>query len=165
MISIRAATRADVPGIVACLADAFVPYRNEYTDGAWRDTVVTEETMAGRLETMSVVVALDPHGTVVGTIGYRVLPGGEGHLRGMAVRPPWHGRGVAESLLDWAEAALSAEGCTKVTLNTTLPLVRALRFWEKHGYGPAGRVSDFHGMEITEMVKHLPRGSRGRAGR
>jgi N-acetylglutamate synthase-like GNAT family acetyltransferase len=42
-----------------------------------------------------VVVATSKSGEVVGTIAYKVLEGGEGHLRGMAVHPEWHGTGLA----------------------------------------------------------------------
>jgi ribosomal protein S18 acetylase RimI-like enzyme len=42
-----------------------------------------------------------------------------------------------------------------VTLDTTRPLQRAIRFYERHGYRQTGRVSDFYGMELIEYAKEL----------
>jgi GNAT superfamily N-acetyltransferase len=78
---------------------------------------------------------------------------GEGHLRGMAVRSEWHGAGAAQALLEHAESELRAQGCWRVTLDTTLPLERAMRFYEKNGYRRSGRVTDFFGMRLIEYEK------------
>jgi GNAT superfamily N-acetyltransferase len=71
------------------------------------------------------------------------------------VHPDYQGRGVAGELLIAAEEELRAEGCTRVTLDTTTPLVRARRFYEKHGYATSGRVTDFFGMPLVEYEKYL----------
>ena len=73
----------------------------------------------------------------------------------MAVLPAHAGTGVAEQLLTAAERALRERGCVRVSLDTTEPLRRAIRFYEKHGYRPSGRVSDFFGMPLVEYVKEL----------
>ena len=73
----------------------------------------------------------------------------------MAVLPAWQGAGVAALLLDAAERELRDKGCSLVTLDTTEPLERATRFYEKHGYRPSGRVSEFYGMPLFEYVKVL----------
>lgn len=81
--------------------------------------------------------------------------GAEGHLRGVAVSPEWQGSGVATALLRAAENELRTNGCTFVTLDTTAPLKRATRFYEKHGFSASGRVSDFFGMPLYEYAKPL----------
>ena len=48
------------------------------------------------------------------------------------------------------------KGCSLVTLDTTEPLERATRFYEKHGYRLSGRVSEFFGMPLFEYVKVRP---------
>ena len=73
----------------------------------------------------------------------------------MAVLPAWQGAGVAALLLDAAERELRAQHCSRVTLDTTEPLQRATRFYEKHGYRASGRVSDFFGMPLYEYAKVL----------
>ena len=152
--TVRRATREDADAILGCLAAAFAPYRDGYTPAAFEDTVLEPETLERRLAAMTVFVAAI-ESDVVGTIAAGVVGGGEGHIRGMAVLPGWQGRGMADALLAAAEADLRARGCDRVTLDTTRPLARAMRFYEAHGYRASGRVSDFFGMELLEYVKPL----------
>lgn len=152
---IRRAREVDADGILRCLGEAFEPYRSQYTPHAYTDTVLTPETIRTRLETTSVFVAVGEGGEVVGTIGGSDLGGGEGHIRGMAVMPALHGQGVAARLLEAVEDELRALGCTIATLDTTEPLRRAARFYERHGYRASGRVTDFYGMPIFEYLKPL----------
>jgi GNAT superfamily N-acetyltransferase len=154
-ITIRRAFVTDASGILACLRIAFEPYRDEYTTGAFADTVLTPETMQDRLARMSVFVAVTADGQIVGTIACSVIDASEGHLRGMAVLPEWQGRGIAERLLQSAEAELAGKRCSWVTLDTTEPLRRAMGFYEKHGYVASGRTTDFFGMVLHEYVKEL----------
>jgi ribosomal protein S18 acetylase RimI-like enzyme len=154
-ISVRKATAADAGAILGCLASAFEPYRARYTPGAYLDTVLTAETIARRLESMQVLVAVAAAEQVIGTIACAMSDGTEGHLRGMAVQPKWQGRGAAERLLRAAEAELLSRGCGRITLDTTEPLQRATRFYEQHGYRRSGRITDFFGMPLHEYVKDL----------
>ena len=104
---------------------------------------------------MSVFVATDSAGEVVGTVGCAGVAGGKGRVRGMAVLPGWQGRGVGWRLLLAAEEELREKGCRRVTLDTTAPLARAGRFYESHGYSATGRVADFFGMPLFEYAKGL----------
>ena len=153
--AIRPAVLKDVPAILACLRAAFVPYRKRYTPAAYLDTVLTTDTIGARLLSMSVLVAVTPARAIVGTIASEVLRPGEGHLRGMAVRPESQGKGVAVGLLQAVEQELLEKGCWRVTLDTTLPLVRAIGFYERHGFTASGRVQDFFGMPLYEYAKVL----------
>ncbi|HMK28676.1 MAG TPA: GNAT family N-acetyltransferase [Terriglobales bacterium] len=152
---VRRAGERDAEGILACLGAAFEPYREFYSREAFQDTTLTGETVHSRLQNMKVFVAQDASGEVIGTIGCQVVDCEEGHLRGMAVRSAWQGRGVAEQLLRVAESELRARGCQRVTLDTTAPLKRAMRFYERNGYRPSGKVGDYHGMPLFEYVKAL----------
>jgi GNAT superfamily N-acetyltransferase len=153
---IRQAAEADLAGVSTCLAEAFEPYRDRYTPAGFTDTVLTVETARRRLLQMTILVA-DANGSIVGTIGYRAGANGEGHLRGMAVLPSAQGNGVAAKLLAAAEAGLRAHGCTRVTLDTTMPLERAIAFYQHHGYAPTGVIGDFYGMALVEYEKTLVR--------
>lgn len=104
---------------------------------------------------MAVFVAKDASGRVVGTIACQSVGGGEGHLRGMAVLPEQRGTGVAQYLLEAAEQELWRAGCKLATLDTTAPLKRAIRFYEKNGYRATGRVQEFFGMPLYEYSKGL----------
>jgi GNAT superfamily N-acetyltransferase len=152
-IKIRPANSADADAILQCLAAAFASHRAEYTPAAFADTVLSAETVQIRLEQMHVLVAT-VSGNVVGTVS-GVCGAVEGHLRGMAVFPEWRGHGVAAKLLAAIETWLASQGCERITLDTTLPLKTAMKFYEKHGYQHSGRVAEFFGMPLLEYVKHL----------
>ncbi len=151
--TIREAGSGDAAGILECLSEAFAAYRSLYSAGAYADTVLTADTLKQRMGEMTVLAAIAPDGSAIGTIALNGEPGGEGHLRGMAVRAAWHGHGVAARLLEEAEARLRMRGCRRVTLDTTEPLRRAIAFYRKHGYEPTGRAQDFFGMRLLEYAK------------
>ena len=138
-----------------CLAAAFEAYKKDYSPPAFADTVLTDETVHVRLQQMHVLVAT-VFGNVVGTIAAAWHPEiKEGHLRGMAVLPEWHGGGVAAKLLAAIEAWLLSRRCKRITLDTTLPLAAAMKFYEKHGYHRSGNIGDFFGMPLIEYGKNL----------
>ena len=155
VIAIRRARADDAGPILDCLRLAFEPYRNQYTPGGFADTVLDRGTLERRLAEMTVLVATCEAGEIVGSIGFAAVSSAEGHIRGMAVRPEWQGRGVAGRLLAAAEEELRAKGCGRVSLDTTAPLDRAVRFYERNGYRASGKVADFFGMALFEYVKHL----------
>jgi ribosomal protein S18 acetylase RimI-like enzyme len=154
-ISIRRATNNDAPEILACLRAAFAPYRDFYTPEGFLDTVLTPETLQDRLAHMQVFVAETSSGQIAGTIACQVIGQGEGHLRGMAVLPTCQGSGIAAQLLAHAEAELRRQNCTCITLDTTAPLERAMRFYEKCGFHRSGKIRDFFGMPLFEFHKRL----------
>jgi len=71
------------------------------------------------------------------------------------VLPAWRGSGLAAKLLHAIEAWLETNGCSRITLDTTLPLAAAMKFYEKNRYWRSGKVSDFFGMPLLEYVKEL----------
>ena len=150
---IRAAAAADIDGVLACLAAAFEPYRTQYSPEGFADTVLNRNTLETRMRQMRVLVAISD-GAVVGTIAW-AAHAGEGHLRGMAVLPEFQGTTVAAALLQEAEREIRNQGCSRVTLDTTQPLQRAIGFYTRHGFAPSGRITDFFGMPLYEYVKPL----------
>lgn len=158
-VRIRVATNADVDAVHDCLVVAFERYRKDYTAAGFLDTVPAGDDLAKRMGSMTLLVAEQPAGRIVGTIAYQAVGGGEGHLRGMAVLPPFQGTGVAAALLAAAEEGLRATGCSYVTLDTTQPLERAIRFYERLGYRPTGVVADFHGMPLYEYARPIVEGA------
>ena len=153
--SIRNATDNDAAGILDCLRLAFEPYRSSYTSGAYEDTIRTADTISERLSAMQVYVAVTDTNQVIGTIACSPINEKEGHLRGMAVLPQWQSSGVAKALLKTAETALAALGCSIITLDTTAPLERAIRLYQRNGYHPTGRVTDFFGMPLYQYAKPI----------
>jgi GNAT superfamily N-acetyltransferase len=157
MMAVRLAGARDAAGILACLQSAFEPYRREYTDAAFKDTVLTPDTLRERMASMSVFVA-DDGGMIVGTVAIAALDPDEGHLRGMAVLPDWQNRGVASRLLRRALDDLAVRGCHRATLDTTAPLTDAARFYESRGFSRTGTVRDFFGMPLYEYSSVLDAG-------
>ncbi len=153
--AIRKARASDAPAILDCLREAFEPYRGSYTPEAFADTVLTLETLQRRFVTMDVFVAISAAGEIVGTIACSSSDSAEGYLRGMAIRVAWQGLGVAAALLRSVEIELLARGCSRITLDTTRPLQRAMRFYENQGFRQSGQVTDFFGMPLIEYVKIL----------
>ena len=154
-ISIRRARLSDTEGILSCLREAFEPFRELYTREGFLDTVLTLETIRERMAEMTIFVAVNGDSEIVGTVACGVVTPEEGHIRGMAVRPAWHGHGIAQQLLDAAEAELRRSNRRCVTLDTTEPLKRAIRFYEKNGFRPTGKIADFFGMRLFEYEKSL----------
>lgn len=154
MALIRRARLSDVEEIAACLRASFEPYRKSYTAPAFQDTVPDESAIAARLATMALFVAEDADGSIVGTIGGSANQEA-GHIRGMAVLPRAQGMGVAARLLEAVEDELRERGCSAITLDTTIPLARAIRFYERSGYRATGRIADFFGMPLHEYRKNL----------
>ena len=159
---IRKARLEDAGEILACLAGAFAPYRVSYSPAGFADTVLTERALRQRFREMTVLVAVDQSGEVIGTIAYKVAERGHGHVRGMAVGPPWQGSGVAKSLLDRAESDLRKLRCNIMTLGTTKPLERAIRFYEKNGFHATGEMSVFFGMDLVSYRKDIGRSKTDR---
>jgi predicted N-acetyltransferase YhbS len=154
-LRIRVATPRDIPGILECLRRSFEPYRTEYTPDAFLDTVLTPESARERLRSMTVLVAVDRSNAILGTIAWMAVSPSEAHLRGLAVAPPHHGEGVGASLLAGALNQIRQAGHRRVTLDTTTPLEVARRFYERAGFRPSGKVSDFFGMPLIEYFLEL----------
>jgi GNAT superfamily N-acetyltransferase len=126
-----------------------------YTPAGFHDTVLDITALRERMQQMCILVAC-ARDEIIGTVAGAVAASGEGHLRGMAVSPVYQGAGIAVRLLETIEDWLKDQGCTRVTLDTTHPLLTAMKFYEKHGYSQSGRVSDFFGMPLVEYRKDLP---------
>ena len=154
-ITVQRATFQHADCILECLRSAFAPYQHHYSAAGYEDTTLTRESLLRRLDDMTVFVALDLSERVLGTIACNVMGQAEGHLRGMAVRPECQAHGIADQLLQRAESELVSQNCSRITLDTTEPLQRAMRFYERHGYVRSGVLRDFFGMPLIEYVKVL----------
>jgi GNAT superfamily N-acetyltransferase len=165
IIAIRKARAQEAGGIRRCLSSAFEPFRSQYTRGAFEDTVPAVEAIRERMDHMTVYIAVAGTREIVGTVACEV-EGIEGHVRGMAVQPPWQGHGIADRLLRAIESDLAAAGCLRMSLDTTDPLQRAISFYRRNGFVASGKVADFFGMPLYEYVKALSDSSnaRGRMG-
>ena len=154
MIVVRYARDTDASGLLGCLRDAFEPYRRDYSEAGFHDTILDAGMLRARMTQMSVFVAARD-GAIVGTVATTVLGDGEGHIRGMAVAPSCHREGIGRRLLRRALDDLTAGGCDRATLDTTVPLATAARFYEAAGFSRTGRIGDFFGMPLHEHMMPL----------
>ena len=159
-VRIRIAVEADLPGILSCLHSAFEPYRQAYTPVAWTATVLTLPTARRRLRSMTVWVAVDRDGQVLGTIAAKATTSDHAHLRGMAVLPDYQEKGIASALLDSAIAHARKEGQRCVTLETTEPLERASQFYLRRGFRRSGRTRRWGGMRLIGFERIIATRSR-----
>jgi ribosomal protein S18 acetylase RimI-like enzyme len=104
-----------------------------------------EEWLAG--EDAFALVAVDPAGTAVGYAMTRIdggsptwQTGRTGDLETLAVLPGARSHGLGSRLLDAVYAELKARDVHALTLYAVPGNVDALRFYERHGFGPAGVV-------------------------
>jgi predicted N-acetyltransferase YhbS len=154
MAVIRHARAGDAAGILRCLHQAFEPFRREYTDAAFHDTVLDADTLRARMSRMATFVA-ERDGEVIGTIAASKVDAERGHLRGMAVLPSCAGSGLGRRLLRRAVDELTVAGCRRATLNTTAPLARARGLYESAGFARTGGSADFFGMPLQEYAAPL----------
>lgn len=141
--------------LLECLHSAFAPYRTDYSPGAFRDTTLTPASAHRRLRTMNVWAVVDRGGRVLATLSWVRESPGTAHLRGMAVLPSWQGTGLAQQLLDRVIVEIEREGIGGIALDTTRPLRRAARFYERNGFRRSGRVRDYFGMPLIEYRRDL----------
>lgn len=135
----RAAVRADVPAIVALLADdelgADREAVSEEVDAAyWR----AFDALDG--DPRNTVIVAESAGTVVGTMQLIVIPSlsrrGTQRLEieGVRVASTHRGAGLGRRMIGWAVEEARAQGCTLVQLTTDKRRVDARRFYESLGF-------------------------------
>ncbi|MFW9872633.1 MAG: GNAT family N-acetyltransferase [Candidatus Thorarchaeota archaeon] len=153
---IRKAQPPDARGIHEVILAAFEQYRNYYSIEGFTDTVMSEEIALERMKEMTIYIAIDGNGKIIGTIGWKKVSKKEGHIRGMAVLPDRQGKNSpAAELMQIVEDDAQSQGCSFLTLDTTAPLQRAQNFYRKHGFKKTGKTSDFYGSLVYEFAKKI----------
>lgn len=97
---------------------------------------------AGRAAQAELLVAVDGHGALVGTVTF-TLPGtpwaeisrpGEAEFRMLAVAPEARGRGVGSTLARWCVDRARDQGCTAVALSSLDQMHAAHRIYARMGF-------------------------------
>lgn len=138
-VAIRPAREADLPAIVAMLADDPLgaqrednrdPLPQPYYD-AFRD-------IAAQRGNLVLVAELD--GQIVGCLQFTAIPGltrrgmKRGQIEGVRIASGWRGRGIGEQLVRQAIALAREQGCGLVQLTTDNTRPDAHRFYEGLGF-------------------------------
>jgi ribosomal protein S18 acetylase RimI-like enzyme len=139
-ITLRRATREDVPAMVAMLADdALGGPRETLSDPLPASYYVGFDAVQANASLM-LMVAQDDRGDVVGCFQLCFLPGisSRGATRALIedvrVASRCRGQGIGEIMLRWAIAEAKARGCVVFELLTHHTRVDAQRFYERLGF-------------------------------
>ena len=134
-ITIRAATREDVPAIIALVNQAFQV--EDFLEGTRTDATRMENT----LKTGEFLVATDAEEKISGAV-YVELHGKRGYFGMLAVDPALQGRGLGRALIEAAENRCRTLGCSYMdikvlSLRSSLP-----EYYRRFGYVQTG-VEEF----------------------
>jgi ribosomal protein S18 acetylase RimI-like enzyme len=136
---VRRATLADVPVLVALLADDPLGAAREST----ADGLAPYERAFAQVDAdpAHLLVVLQEGDDVLGTLQLTFLPGlsRRGALRAqleaVRIRADRRGRGLGEAMIRWALAEARRRGCATVQLTTDRSRTGAHRFYERLGFG------------------------------
>ncbi|MBW6399015.1 GNAT family N-acetyltransferase [Roseomonas sp. HJA6] len=141
----RRAVAADVPAIVALLADDVLgAAREQPGDPAYDAAFAAIETDPNQL-----LAVAEQDGAVVGCLQLTFLPGlshrgvWRGQIESVRVAAGRRGSGLGRRFLGWAVEQCRARGCAMVQLTTSNSRTEARRFYESLGF-----VASHQGMKL-----------------
>lgn len=137
----RRATRADLPAIVALLADDTLGVGREDASLPLNAAYLSAFEAIERDENQFLAVA-EQDGALLGCLHLTFLPGisrlgaWRGQVESVRVAAAARGSGLGRRMLEWAAETARARGCTLVQLTTDKTRPEAHRFYESLGYQP-----------------------------
>jgi GNAT superfamily N-acetyltransferase len=141
-MTVRRATRADLPAIVRLLFDdPLGRTREEYRDPLPEGYVRAFERIDADPRVELVVVELD--GAIVGTLQLMFLPhltrggGTRAQVEAVRIDGRYRNRGLGGELMRWAIERARAEGCGLMQLTTNVARADAHRFYKRLGFVPS----------------------------
>ncbi|MFF4758785.1 GNAT family N-acetyltransferase [Streptomyces sp. NPDC001292] len=136
-LAIRAAVAADVPAIVAMLADDPLGARRESPDDLAPYLAALERLCADPHQHLVVAVR---ESRVVGTLQLTIIPGlsrrgsTRSIIEGVRIHADERGSGLGTRLIEWAVDTSRREGCQLVQLTSDRTRSDAHRFYERLGF-------------------------------
>jgi ribosomal protein S18 acetylase RimI-like enzyme len=137
MLTFRDAAPADIPAIVAMLADDALGARRE---GAPDDPGYAAAFAAIAADPNERLIVAERDGAVIGTLQLGFIPGlsrrgaWRGQIEGVRVAVGARGQGVGEAMIRWAVAESRRRGCAMVQLTTDRSRADAHRFYARLGF-------------------------------
>lgn len=154
-VRVRLAVSDDAATVADLIYEAFVPFRSEYTDGAFEYTTPKADAIRPRFEEGPIWIA-ELDGDAVGTVSG--LPDGERfYIRSMAIKPSVQRGGIGQKLLDALESHAREAGFERLYLYTTYVLPGAKHLYEKNGFYVLRETApeEWYDMGGLEMEKDL----------
>ncbi len=137
VVRLRAVGAADAPRLTEILAD---PEVAEWW-GRWDLERVQTELIARDDRDLTVVLAIEADGEVIGLIQYLEEEDPEYRSAGIdiSVHPDWHHRGLgADALRTLARYLINERGHHRLTIDPDADNARAIRSYERVGFRPVG---------------------------
>ncbi|CAL9470811.1 GNAT family N-acetyltransferase [Streptomyces sp. NPDC050585] len=136
-LEIRRATSADIPAIVAMLADDPLGAQRESPDDLFPYQAAFERVAADPNQHLVVAVR---EGQVIGTLHLTVIPGlsrrgaTRALIEAVRIHADARGTGLGTQLFEWAIAESRRQNCVLVQLTSDVTRTDAHRFYERLGF-------------------------------
>ena len=146
-VRFREAVRADLPAVVAMLADDLL---GQTRDRAVVDEVYERAFAAVTEDPRNELIVADDGGEVVAVLQVTYIPGLGRHgaeralVESVRVRADRRGQGTGAALMAWVVDRARARGCALVQLTTDKRRTDARRFYERLGF-----VASHEGMKLV----------------
>lgn len=138
-LAIRPAREADLPAIVALLADdPLGAMREENADPLPQAYLAAFRDLAAQRD--NVLLVAETAGEIVGCLQFTAIAGlarrgmKRGQIEGVRVASGWRGRGIGERMVRYAIDRARDEGCGLLQLTTDNTRPDAHRFYETLGF-------------------------------
>ena len=138
-VTFRRATRADLPAVVAMLADDMLGQAREVVSEPL-DPRYLAGFAAIEANGQDMLAVAEQDGRVVGCLQLTFLPGishlgaWRGQVEGVRVASGVRGSGIGRQMLEWAIGQCRARGCASVQLTTNEARTDAQRFYKSLGF-------------------------------
>ncbi|GHJ43880.1 GNAT family acetyltransferase [Catellatospora sp. TT07R-123] len=142
----REATRADLPAVIALLADDVLGKARDFAEV---DDAYEHAFAAIEADPRNLLIVADDGGEVVGCFQITYIPGLGRHgaerslIEAVRVRADRRGHGLGAQMMQWAIDQARARGCALVQLTTDKSRLDAHRFYERLGF-----VASHEGMKL-----------------
>ena len=133
--SIRVASVADVPAIVALVNVAF---NVETNLEIFLEGVRTDEKNVSELMQKGQFFLMEENTSRLIASIYMELRGERGYFGMLAVEPSLQGQGLGRAMIEFAEEYCREQGCTIMDLKVLSPRVELLPYYHKLGYEDMG---------------------------
>ena len=136
-VVIRRATRADLPGIIAMIADDQLGAIRESVDHLTPYEAAFEAIDA---DPNQLLVVADRNGEPIGTLQLTIIPGlsrrgsSRGLVEAVRVAASARGTGLGTTLMEWAIEESRNRGCALVQLTSDKSRTDAHRFYDRLGF-------------------------------
>ena len=136
-LTIREATLADLPAILAMLREDTIPADRETDPGDPRYRAAFDAIAA---DPNQILAAAELNGAVIGTLQLTFIPGlsfrgaWRGLIEAVRIADGLRGKGYGEQLIDWAVARCHERGCFMAQLTSSNERTDAHRFYERLGW-------------------------------